>query len=324
LVEAGDDRVGALAFSKSQSPAQGRRVPDETDLNDLLHAASAIEQGLPVDSHLSMLLKQGSSLGGARPKATVSIDGELWLAKFPSTGDRLEIAAIEYACLTLARRCGIEVPEIRLLQVGSQRVMLTRRFDRLVAPDGGFTRCHFMSGLTLLGLHESEHSKGNYPDLADSMRKLVEDFGKDGEELFRRMIFNMLVGNDDDHLRNHAVILDATGWRQSPAYDLVPHPQQSFTRQQEIGIGSGGRVASYRNALSEAGRFGLARERAEQIATAVLQTVRDWETVFREAGVSEVDIEAVRPAFLAESVVSGFLAPRESGANRSASINPSK
>jgi serine/threonine-protein kinase HipA len=235
------------------------------------------------------------------------MDGGMWLAKFPSTGDRLEIAAIEYACLSLARRCGVEVPEIRLLQVGSQRVMLTRRFDRQVAPDGDFSRRHFMSGLTLLGLHESEHSKGSYPDLADSMRKLVADFAKDGEELFRRMIFNMLVGNDDDHLRNHAVILDSTGWRQSPAYDLVPHPQQSFTRQLGIGIGSEGRVASYRNALSETGRFGLTRERAEQIAVAVLDRVRDWETVFREAGVSRADIEAIKPAFLPESLVSELL-----------------
>ena len=126
-----------------------------------------------------MLLKHGSSLGGTRPKATIHMDDELWLAKFPSAKDRLEIAAIDYATLKLAAQCGIETPEVKLIAVGNWKVMLSRRFDRVTSAKG-FARRHFISGLTLLGLREDEASRGSYPALADSLWKLVEDFKHDG------------------------------------------------------------------------------------------------------------------------------------------------
>ncbi len=306
LIEAGDDRVGALAFSESAtSKPRTLPIPQRTDLDALLRAADAIERGEAPDPEIASLLQHGTSMGGARPKATIRVDGELWLAKFPSRTDRLEIAAIEYGCLSLAKNCGIEIPDIKLITVGERRVLLTRRFDR-AQTRSGLTRCHFMSGLTLLGLHEKEWTKGSYPNLADSIRKLVTDFARDGEELFRRMIFNMLVSNDDDHLRNHATILDRGGWRLSPAYDLVPHPQQSYTRQLGLGVGAMGRIASYENAMSESARFGLKRQRAQQIAQEVLSRVKDWERIMRESGVTTGDVDAIRSAFLPESVVSGF------------------
>ncbi|HEY6417985.1 MAG TPA: type II toxin-antitoxin system HipA family toxin [Candidatus Binataceae bacterium] len=306
LIEAGDDRAGALGFSESFDLAPNREPPPgRTDLDILLSAAAAIEEGQPVDPAVVMLLKHGSSLGGARPKATIHMDGELWLAKFPSTKDRLEVAAIEYATLKLAAQCGIETPEIRLIDVSGRKVMLSRRFDR-TATAKGLCRRHFMSGLTLLGLHEGEASRGSYPALADSIRKLVRDFKRDGAELFRRMIFNMLVSNDDDHLRNHAVIHDEPGWRLSPAYDLVPHPQSSHTRRQGIGVSSQSREATLKNALSEAARFGLTMPRATQIAARVRDYVESWETAFRHSGVPARDIKVLRTAFLPESVVTGF------------------
>ena len=306
LIEAGDDRVGALAFSESAtSKPTSLPIPQRTDLEALLRAADAIEKGEAPDPEIASLLQHGSSLGGTRPKATIRVDGELWLAKFPSRTDRLEIAAIEYGCLSLAKNCGIEIPDIKLITVGGRRVLLTRRFDRAQARSG-LTRCHFMSGLTLLGLHEKEWTKGSYPNLADSIRKLVKDFPRDGEELFRRMIFNMLVSNDDDHLRNHATILDNGGWRLSPAYDLVPHPQQSYTRQLGLGVGAMGRIATYENAMSESARFGLKPQRAQEIALEVLTRVKDWEGIIRESGVTTADVDAIRSAFLPESVVSGF------------------
>ena len=307
LIEAGDDRVGALAFSESAtSKPTTLPIPQRTDLEALLRAADAIERGEAPDPEIASLLQHGTSMGGARPKATIRVDGELWLAKFPSRTDRLEIAAIEYGCLILAKNCGIEIPDIKLITVGERRVLLTRRFDRAQARSGQLTRCHFMSGLTLLGLHEKEWTKGSYPNLADGIRKLVKDFPRDGEELFRRMIFNMLVSNDDDHLRNHATILDSGGWRLSPAYDLVPHPQQSFTRQLGLGIGAKGRIASYENAMSESARFGLKPQRAQQIALEVLSGVKEWEWTMRESGVTTADLDAIRSALLPDSVVSGF------------------
>lgn len=311
LVEAGDDRAGALGFSeRSDLPPNREPPPERTDLATLLAAAAAIEAGQPVDPAVVMLLKHGSSLGGARPKATIHMDDELWLAKFPSAKDRLEIAAIEYATLTLAAQCGIETPKLNLIHVENRKVMLTQRFDRITASNG-FARMHFMSGLTLLGLREDESSRGSYLALADSLRKLVEDFKHDGAQLFRRMIFNMLVSNDDDHLRNHAVIFEKAGWQLSPVYDLVPHPQSSYTRRQGIGVSSQSREATLKNALSEAARFGLTSSRATQFAAEVRDHVEGWEGVFRESGVSSRDIDALKAAFLPESVVAGF--PKPSG-----------
>ena len=322
LVETGDDRAGALGFSeRSDSPPNRQLPPERTDLETLLSAAAAIEAGQPIDPAVVMLLKHGWSLGGARPKATIHMDDELWLAKFPSAKDRLEIAAIEYATLTLAAQCGIETPELKLIDVGNRKVMLTQRFDRVRASKG-FARMHFMSGLTLLGLREDEASRGSYPALADSLRKLVEDFKHDGEQLFRRMIFNMLVSNDDDHLRNHAVIFDKAGWRLSPAYDLVPHPQSSYTRMQGIGVSSRSREATLKNALSEAARFGLTSSRATQIAAEVRDHIEGWEPVFSESGVSARDIDALKTAFLPESVVAGF--PKPSGRKNRRAPSPRK
>lgn len=120
----------------------------------------------------------------------------------------------------------------------------------------------------------------------------------------------MLISNDDDHLRNHAIVHGLSGWNLSPAYDLVPHPQQSHTRQLGLGIGKRGRIASYENALSEAARFGLNVQEAEQVALEVLDGVYAWDQILRESGVSEVDVTAVRSAFLPESVTTGF--PRRS------------
>jgi len=311
LVEAGDDRAGALGFSEHPDLAPNRELPpDRTDLSTLLSAAAAIEAGEPVAPAVVSLLKHGSSLGGARPKATIRVDGELWLAKFPSTKDRLEIAAIEYATLKLADRCGIETTDLKLVRVGNRKVMLTRRFDRIATPEG-FARTHFMSGLTLLGLREDEASRGSYPALADSLRKLVADFSHDGAQLFRRMIFNMLVSNDDDHLRNHAIILDPDGWRLSPAYDLVPHPQGSYTRVQAIGVSSRSREATFKNALSEAARFGLTATRATEIALEVRDQVMGWQKLFRESAVSSKDIDILGKAFLPEGVISSFPAVRQ-------------
>ena len=132
----------------------------------------------------------------------------------------------------------------------------------------------------------------------------------------------MLVSNDDDHLRNHAGIFDKAGWRLSPAYDLVPHPQSSYTRMQGIGVSSQSREATLKNALSEVARFGLKVPRATEIAAEVRDHVERWEPVFRESGVSSKDIEALKPAFLPESVVAGF--PKPSGRKNRRAPSPRK
>ncbi len=307
LLRSSSTRIGALGFqvdleneSVSEKPVGFILLPD------LMEASSKLEANAPIDEQLMRLLRQGTSIGGARPKATVVEDGTYWLAKFPSKDDRMNIPAIEYATLKLAEAAGINVPECRLLTLDKeQQVYLTRRFDR-VHTKQGWQRYHYMSGLTVLGLNEYDNAKGSYPELADNLRRLSVDFKTDAEELFRRMIFNILISNDDDHLRNHAFLYSQNGWRLSPAYDLVPHPQIGYERHQSIILGKQGREGSLKNAISEAGRYGLMENKAITIINEVKTIVSQWSELFIEQGVSKNDIELLQTAFLPKSTLQGI------------------
>ncbi|MBT6728056.1 MAG: type II toxin-antitoxin system HipA family toxin [Deltaproteobacteria bacterium] len=307
LLHSGPTRIGALGFQEEleSEPAVEKPV-NLISLPALLEASSELEANKPIDDKLMLLLRQGTSIGGARPKATAVEDNLYWLAKFSSKQDRLDMPLIEYATLRLAASAGIQTPEFRLLTLeGSQHVVMTRRFDRKHTPEG-WCRYHYMSGLTVLGLNEFENSKGGYPELADSLRLISTNFKNDAVELFRRMVFNILISNDDDHLRNHAFIHLLEGWCLSPAYDLVPHPQVGYQRFQSIIVGKQGREGSLGNALSEAGRFGLTDERAKDVVEEVLTVVGKWREYFTDAGVSEAEIELLQTAFLPESALRGY------------------
>lgn len=307
LLRSGPTRTGALGFQQEleQKPAAEKPV-GFISLPELMEASSQLEANAPVDEHLMLLLRQGTSIGGARPKATVVEDDAYWLAKFHSRHDRMDMPLIEYATLRLADDAGIDIPEPRLLKLGQeQHVFLTRRFDRMHS-DEGWLRYHYMSGLTVLGLNEFDNARGSYPELADNLRRLSADFKSDAEELFRRMVFNILISNDDDHLRNHAFIYSSEGWRLSPAYDLVPHPQMGYERIQSINVGAQGRTASLKNAVSEAGRFGLTDDKAKAVIEEVYTTVSEWQAIYADVGVSENDIEVLKPAFLAECALQDY------------------
>lgn len=304
LLRSGPTRIGALGFQvdlKNESVSE--KPVGFISLPDLLEASRKLEANAPIDEQLMRLLRQGTSIGGARPKATVVEDGTYWLAKFPSKDDRMNMPAIEYATLKLAEAAGINIPECRLLTLDDkQHVYLTRRFDR-VHTKQGWQRYHYMSGLTVLGLNEYDNARGSYPELADNLRQLSVDFKTDAEELFRRMIFNILISNDDDHLRNHAFLYSQKGWRLSPAYDLVPHPQIGYERHQSIIVGNQGRAGSLKNAMSEAGRYGLTDDRAITIINEVKTIVSQWNELFAEHGISKNDIELLQTAFLPESTL---------------------
>lgn len=234
--------AGALEFrARPDSPPREAGLAPVAQLGYLIEAAARIEAGEPVPASLAAIFDAGSSLGGARPKAAVLDDGRQWLAKFEGRGDRWNVPAIEYATLRMARECGLNVPEVRLLRLpGARTAMLIERFDRRATP-AGFERVHFVSGLTMLGVNSTETSRASYADLA----RVLEQRGVPGEvagdriELFRRMTFNILVSNDDDHLRNHGFLLDAPrrGWRLSPLYDVAPRPQAARERYLALGLG---------------------------------------------------------------------------------------
>lgn len=302
LLNAGSERIGALDIRQSiTDPAPTHASAAAYRLEYLMEAANRIEQGLPIPAQLEDIFDAGSALGGMRPKATVADDkGVLWLAKFSSRNEMLDVPCIEAATLLLADKAGLDVPSVRTERMSGKTIMLIRRFDRLQV-DGIPHRRHMISALTMLGCHESESTTKSYWDIADSIRRVtpVALVKKDLRELFGRMVLNILLTNDDDHLRNHAFLWDTThrGWRLSPLYDVMPRPMQGTERFLHLGVGTQGRLATLDNALSGYARFSLTQSEALEIMDRIWRTVRQWKTYFEEFGVPFTEIEKVAPAF---------------------------
>lgn len=323
LLGAGSDRVGALDVRDTlESPDQPGAAKVRM-LGYMLEAAERIEHGLPVPAGLADVFGAGPSAGGARPKASVrDDDGLLWLAKFPAVGDTFDVAHAERLTLQLAQRCGIAVPEVKVTDIGGKQVMLIRRFDRYwqslqplheALPDGvelhdtqpgpGLYehRLPFASGLTFVGCDEFESRLKGYRDLALAVREHVHlsRIRADSEELFARMVFNIFVSNDDDHLRNHGFVRDPRlgGWRLSPLYDVVPRPGVAHERQLHLEVGQQGKLATLDNALSAHSAFTPQRATALAIIRRVWGELRAWKTFFEEGGASGALIDQLAPAF---------------------------
>lgn len=302
LDHAGPHRAGALDIrpTPTSPPADGA-LPSIMDLDHLLDAAGRIEEGEPVPAHLEMFFAGGPSVGGARPKAVIRVDDGEWIAKFPSAHDRFNVPLIERATLELAREAGLDVPRTRIESLADDRqVMLIERFDRMPLPNG-IGRRHMVSALTLLALHEQDSPDASYAAIADALGQhgVGGYIAHDRGELYARMVFNILVSNDDDHLRNHAFLYDekAAGWRLSPLYDVVPKPQAAQERVLHLSVGPQGRVARLDNALAGAGRFGLLPSDAAAIVDRVVRTVRGWRDTFERMGVSARDGDRIATAF---------------------------
>ena len=296
ILASGDYRVGALAFGptperpKRMTPWGDGDAPGEHfSLEELAEAVERAQHVDQLDENLRRLLTAGSSLGGARPKAATELDGQPWIAKFQARNDSFPECRVELATMRLAATCGLDVPALDFRQALGRDIYLIRRFDR-TPNDGGPQRRPFISGLTLLGAHESEVSRYSYADLAAALRQHGVEVRRDLHELFRRMVFNILVTNDDDHLRNHGFLFDGGGWRLSPLYDVVPKPQVGLDRRLVLGVGPQGREATLSNALAGAAGFDLSPDEAEaMVATLRRQVAGGWEEQFRQAGVNAAD-----------------------------------
>ncbi len=313
LLNGPQDGAGNLSFGLQANPTAPRRQYNRThQLADLIEAAEAIEEGKRVPAHILEQLEPGTSMGGARPKATIEDGDRLWLGKFPEKGDRCNLQRIEYATLELAGRCGVNVCQARLQPVAAKDVLMLERFDRLYT-EKGYLRFGLVSGLTILNCEDSylERERWSYLLLAENLRRWSEQPEKDCVELFRRMVFNAAVTNNDDHPRNHAVLHREQGWRLSPAYDLVPMPLVSRERRDlALTVGSYGRTASVYNLLSQCARFGLTTEAARKEIDSIVNVVRGWREYFSACGVSAGDVEYIAPAFLPDCFF--FEAPPES------------
>lgn len=307
LLNSPDDRAGALGFGLNTEPPAPRRVFNRTlDLARLQRLARAIvddDQPTPSSdaAQVDKLLLVGTSMGGARPKAVVEDDGGLWIAKFNRPDDRWNSARVEHAMLALARKCGVDAADSRVVEVAGRSVLLVRRFDRARVP-GGYLRARMVSGLTLLRAEDSVSSRDrwSYPALVEALRRVCSEPERNAAELFRRMCFNALISNIDDHPRNHAVIARADQWMLSPAYDLTPStPISPDERHLAMICGDLGRLASAANLLSQHARFLLTREDATAIVATMGRQVRArWFPVARAAGVSERDCRAISSAFV--------------------------
>lgn len=311
LLYSPDDRAGALGFGLNQTPPAPRRTFNQTlELAKLQSIADVImtddrpaaDGAGPADDHdqVEKLMMIGTSMGGARPKAVVEDDDGLWVAKFNCSDDPWNNARVEHAMLLLARTCGLITAESRVVDVAGRDVLLVKRFDREKTPEG-YLRARMVSALTLLRAEDSYQSRGkwSYVLLAEEVRRVCAEPAQDAVELFRRMCFNALISNVDDHPRNHAVIAKETDWKLSPAYDLTPAvPISQERRDLAMECGDAGRFANAHNLLSQSARFLLAPDEAVVIIDSMEAQVRSmWYGVARSAGVSEKDCERISGAF---------------------------
>jgi serine/threonine-protein kinase HipA len=306
LLESPDDRAGALGFGlNTEPPAPTRKFNRTIDLEKLQELADAlVKDDLPDDpkaQQVQDLMLLGTSMGGARPKAVVQDDDGLWIAKFNRPDDRWNNTRVEYAMLRLARECGLTTAESRIQRAGGKDVVLVKRFDRERTPKG-YTRARMVSGLTILRADEAPETRQNwsYISLVEELRRIVEEPRRDAKELFRRVCFNALISNIDDHPRNHAILAKEKSWKLSPAYDLTPSTQVSQERRDlALECGDQGRYANAKNILSQHARFLLDRAEAERIIHDIkAQVDATWYDTLRASGASEKDAETIRGAFV--------------------------
>jgi len=298
-----ETRMGAIRFSLEDggpflSDDKETAAPPWATLRALEEASRQFEkdENTLEEKWLRQLIRPGSSLGGARPKATVqAVDGSLWIAKFPSKHDDNNIGAWEKVVHDLAKMCGLNVPESRLetfSKLGS--TFLVKRFDR-----DGDRRIHFASAMTMLGKVDgaSADDGTSYLELVSFLKANGAAPKMDLVELWKRIVFNMAVSNTDDHLRNHGFILTQTGWRLSPLYDVNPVP---YGEDLALNVSEDESAISFDLAIETAQYYGLSQKEAEKIVDEISTIVRDnWERLANEYGLSRGSIEKMRPAFSA-------------------------
>jgi serine/threonine-protein kinase HipA len=290
-------RQGALRFADREGGPFLReggvtRIPPLVELPKLLSAAQRFLDGKDSDEDLRMLMAPGSSLGGARPKASVrEKPGHLAIAKFPRRDDEFNAVLWEATAIALAKKARIAVPAARVETVAKASVLLVRRFDR-----DGARRIPFLSAMSMLGARDNETR--SYLEIVDALRQHGAAPRVDMEALWRRLVFNILISNTDDHLRNHGFLYEGRdGWRLSPAYDLNPVPVDIMPRVLTTAINEDDNTASLALALDVAGYFELAADRARAIATEVGKVVSKWRQEAAAVGLTKPEIERMASAF---------------------------
>lgn len=284
----GNQGLGALSYVKKGRPDLKTRGVSTRHLQELVILAEKFERdpSVATDDELFLLFQASSSAGGARPKALVEDKKGAYLAKFASTKDQLDVVSLEASAMELARRAGIETAETRILTLGSRKCVLVKRFD--IDQAGG--RNHLISMQSLLKA-EGYYNAG-YRDLADVIRHVSAQPKIDLQKLYRQMVFNLMIGNTDDHLKNFLMLHDDAGWRLSPAFDLVPNI--GFNREHVLRVGFDNRLPDLETLYGEAKYFGIKRrQQAEAVVGEVYEAVRAWPEVFTASGVPQKDAASI-------------------------------
>ena len=295
-------RQGALRFKIApeapfMATGDGLRIPPLVELPRLLSASGRVESNDEDEEDLRLLIAPGSSLGGARPKACIrDKDGHLALAKFPSRQDDVHVVLWEGVTLSLAKKAGIDVSDWRIEKIAGKCVLLVRRFDRV---KGG--RIAFLSAMSMLDANDNETR--SYLEIADAIRQHGAATKADLVQLWRRIVFNVLVSNTDDHLRNHGFLyVDHEGWRLSPAYDLNPTPVDVRPRILHTSINLDDPAASIDYALETAEYYGLEPADVKSIVLEVAHAVSGWREEAVRLGIAEHEINRMASAFIHEDL----------------------
>ncbi len=290
-------RQGAFRFADANQtlfltqPEKGASVPPLVRLRAIMNASNRIASHTETENDLKLLLVPGSSLGGARPKASVTDgNGRLMMAKFPHPHDEWDVPLWEYIAFELAKRAGLQIPDVRLEKINKTHVLLLNRFDRT-----GKGRIPFASAMTLLSAQDGENR--SYLELAEIIQREGAQPVKDLHELFKRMVFNILIANVDDHLRNHGFLRMDQGWTLSPVYDLEATPATHKARILHTFITEEDGTAELSLAIRVARYFGLGQQQAKDEIRAMQQIVSQWEVLARQLGAKGHDIDLMRSAF---------------------------
>ena len=288
LLESGSDRIGALDFQRSPTEYVPR-VANNVSMEELIESAGRVEKGIPLTLELDQALIQGSSIGGARPKALIQDQGKKYVAKFSSSADLYSVVKAEFIALRLAALAGLNVAPVKLVKAANKDVLLIERFDRLPKGDS-WSRKAMVSALTLLGLDGMRARYASYETLAEIIRHRFTDPKDTLKELFSRLVFNVLCGNTDDHARNHAAFWNGKELTLTPAYDICPQGRTGNKASQAMLISGNNNLSQLGTCLDAANNFLLSDDDARAIfwhLTGIIE--QHWDAVCQEAELSEVD-----------------------------------
>ncbi len=290
LLLSGSNRIGALDFQQSNQDYQARES-SQPHLADLLQAAELIEASKPLPPELDRALLHGTSVGGARPKVLISDNDKHYIAKLSSSSDYYDVVKAEYVAMKLAQIAGIDVAQVQLEQSLGKDILLVERFDRIKHKNGSESRRLILSGLSLLELNEMEARYASYQKLAELIRHKFANPLNLLREMYKRLVFNILIGNTDDHARNHAAFWDGVALRLTPAYDICPQSRSGGVATQAMNLeGKLGNHSTLLNVLSISPVYLLEEREAIEIINIIISVIEDnWLNVCNEADLGQND-----------------------------------